>query len=110
MVVSHDEAMLVISKMKGTPKLIAQLLYGSGLRISECMRLRVKDLDFSHYQIIVCDGKGENDRATVLPDSLVPGLKSQIEISRLVHNRDLKEGFGEVSLPYALAKKYPQAP
>jgi integron integrase len=109
-VLSHDEAMLVISKMRGTPKLITQLLYGSGLRISECMRLRVKDLDFPNYQIFVHDGKGENDRSTILPDSLVEGLKSQIEVSRIVHNRDLKEGFGEVSLPYALAKKYPQAP
>jgi integron integrase len=96
--------------MRGTPKLITQLLYGSGLRISECMRLRVKDLDFPNYQIFVHDGKGENDRSTILPDSLVEGLKSQIEVSRIVHNRDLKEGFGEVSLPYALAKKYPQAP
>jgi integron integrase len=95
--------------MKGTPKLIVQLLYGSGLRITECLRLRVKDLDFSNRQIIVRDGKGENDRATVLPDSLVPALKSQIELTRLIHQKDLKEGFGEVSLPYALAKKYPHA-
>jgi integron integrase len=102
--------MAVIGKMKGTPKLIVQLLYGSGLRVTECLRLRVKDLDFANHQIIVRDGKGEKDRATVLPDSLILALKSQIEITRLIHQKDLKEGFGEVSLPYALDKKYPNAP
>lgn len=106
---SHPEAMSLIGKMKGTPKLIVQLLYGSGLRITECLRLRIKDLDFANHQVIVRDGKGENDRATVLPDSLVSRLKSQIEIARLIHQKDLKEGFGEVSLPYALAQKYPNA-
>ncbi len=109
-VLSHQEAMSIINKMGGTTKLIAQLLYGSGLRITECLRLRVKDLDFANHQVIVRDGKGENDRATILPDSLVQGLKSQIEIARLIHQKDLKEGFGEVSLPYALAQKYPSAP
>jgi integron integrase len=108
-VLSHQEAMAVIRNMEGTPKLITQLLYGSGLRITECLRLRIKDLDFTNCQIIVHDGKGEKDRATVLPDSLVPGLKSQIEVARLVHQRDLKEGYGEVSLPYALDRKYPKA-
>ena len=109
-VLSHQEAMAVIGKMKGTPKLIVQLLYGSGLRVTECLRLRVKDLDFANHQVIVRDGKGENDRATVLPDSLVSALKSQVEITRLIHQKDLKEGFGEVSLPFALAQKYPNAP
>jgi len=109
-VLSHQEAMIVINKMSGTTKLVAQILYGSGLRISECLRLRIKDLDFANHQIMVRDGKGENDRATVLPDSLMSDLKSQIEIARLIHKKDLKEGFGEVSLPYALAKKYPNAP
>ena len=109
-VLSHQEAMAVIGKMKGTPKLIVQLLYGSGLRITECLRLRVKDLDFANHQVFVRDGKGENDRATVLPDSLVEALQYQIGITRLIHQKDLKEGFGEVSLPYALAKKYPHAP
>jgi integron integrase len=109
-VLSHQEAMSVIQKMDGTTKLIAQLLYGSGLRVSECLQLRIKDLDFANHQIIVRDGKGENDRATILPDSLVLGLKSQVEIARTIHQKDLREGFGEVSLPYALAKKYPNAP
>ncbi|MFH1523559.1 MAG: integron integrase [Chloroflexota bacterium] len=109
-VLSHQEAMSIIHKMSGTTKVIAKLLYGSGLRVSECLRLRVKDLDFANHQIIVHDGKGEHDRTTILPDSLISILKSQIEIVRLVHQRDLKEGFGEVSLPYALAQKYPNAP
>jgi len=109
-VLSHQEAMSVIQKMDGTTKLIAQLLYGNGLRVSECLQLRIKDLDFANRQIIVRDGKGENDRATILPDSLVSALKSQVEIARTIHQKDLREGFGEVSLPYALAKKYPNAP
>lgn len=109
-VLSHQEALAVIRKMTGTPNLIARLLYGSGLRVSECLRLRIKDLDFTNRQIIVRDGKGENDRATILPDSVMMDLKSQIEIARLIHQRDLKEGFGEVSLPYALDRKYPNAP
>ena len=102
--------MSVISKMAGVTRLIAKLLYGSGLRVSECMRLRVKDVDFDYKTITVRDGKGEKDRATILPDSLIPELKEQIEIARLIHQRDLKEGYGEVSLPYALAQKYPSAP
>ena len=109
-VLSHQEAMSVIQRMDGTTKLIAQLLYGSGLRVTECLQLRIKDLDFANHQIIVRDGKGENDRATILPDSLVPGLKLQVEIARTIHQKDLREGFGEVSLPYVLAKKYPNAP
>ncbi len=109
-VLSHQEAMSVIGKMAGVPKLIAKLLYGSGLRVSECLRLRVKDINFDYKNITVRDGKGEKDRATILPDSLIPELKEQIEIARLIHQRDLKEGYGEVSLPYALAQKYPRAP
>ncbi len=108
-VLSHEEAMSVIRQMSGTTKLVAQLLYGGGLRVSECLRLRVKDLDFANHQIIVRDGKGENDRATLLPDALIEELKFQLEIARLVHQKDLKEGFGEVSLPYALEVKYPNA-
>jgi integron integrase len=109
-VLSHQEAMFVIGKMTGATRLIAKLLYGSGLRVSECLRLRVKDIDFDYKTIIVRDGKGEKDRATILPDSLIQELKDQIEIARLIHQRDLKEGYGEVSLPYALALKYPSAP
>lgn len=101
--------MSVIYQMGGAVKLISQLLYGSGLRVSECLRMRIKDLDFANHQIIVCDGKGENDQATILPDALHDELIFRIEITRLVRQKDLREGFGEVSLPDALEKKYPSA-
>ncbi len=109
-VLSHQEAMSVINKMSGPPQLMARLLYGSGLRIMECLRLRVKDLDFGNHQLIVRDGKGEKDRATILPDSLLDDLHKQLQTVKAIHQRDLKEGFGEVSLPYALERKYPNAP
>jgi len=73
-VLIHQEAMAVIGKMSGVPQLMAKLLYGSGLRLSECLRLRVKDIDFGNHQIIIRDGKGEKDRATMLPDSIIPDL------------------------------------
>ncbi len=76
----------------------------------ECLRLRVKDIDFGNHEIIVRDGKGEDDRATILPDSLIPTLQLHLKNVQLIHQRDLKDGFGEVYLPYALAKKYPGAP
>jgi integrase len=96
--------------MQGTTKLMAQLLYGSGLRLMECLRLRVKDIDFDNHQLIVRDGKGENDRVTVLPDALVAPLKNHLQRVRGVHQKDLDDGYGEVSLPYALDRKYPNAP
>ncbi len=108
-VLTHQEAMLVISKMNGLPQLMAKILYGSGLRLTECMRLRVKDIDFGNHQIVIRDGKGEDDRVTILPDSLVPALKRQIETVRRIHQTDLGDGFGEVWLPYALERKYPNA-
>lgn len=108
-VLSHAEAMSVINNMSGVPQLIAKLLYGSGLRIMECMRLRVKDVDFENHQLIVRDGKGENDRATILPDSLIPTLKVHLETVRVIHQMDLKASCGEVFLPYALARKFPSA-
>jgi integrase len=85
--------------MSATPKLITQLLYGSGLRVSECLRLRIQDLDFANHQIIVRDGKDEKDRATVLPDSLASELKSQVEIARLVHQKDLKVALAKSCFP-----------
>lgn len=109
-VLTHQEAMTVIENIMGLPQVVAKLLYGSGLRVTECMRLRIKDVDFANHQLIVRDGKGENDRSTILPESLIPDLKTQIETVRKIHEIDLKEGYGEVSLPYALAKKYPNAP
>ena len=89
--------------------LIANLLYGSGLRINDCLRLRVKDIAFDLGQIVVRDTKGEHQRITVLPEVTVEGLRSQIEQARELHQRDLWEGYGRVYLPHALAEKYPQA-
>ncbi len=85
------------------------LMYGSGLRLMETARLRVKDVDFDHRAIVVRDGKGGKDRVVTLPDALLEPLARQIEGVRLVHGKDLADGFGEVALPYALAKKYPGA-
>ena len=109
-VLTPAEALAVINEMKGLPQLMTKILYGGGLRLMECLRLRVKDIDFDHHQIIVRDGKGEDDRVTVLPDSLIPQLKAHLQNVRLIHQRDLKAGYGEVYLPYALARKYPNAP
>ncbi|HXQ32824.1 MAG TPA: integron integrase, partial [Anaerolineales bacterium] len=106
---SHQEAMIVLNKMTGVTQLMAKLLYGSGLRITECLRLRVKDLDFGNHQLIVRDGKGEKDRRTILPDSLYRDLQAHLQIVKAIHQRDIKEGFGETFLPYALERKYPNA-
>jgi integron integrase len=88
---------------------MVSLLYGSGLRLIECVRLRVKDLDFHYHQIFIRDGKGEKDRVTVLPDAMIEPLKRQLARIKLLHEEDLSGGFGEVYLPYALDKKYPNA-
>jgi integron integrase len=108
-VLTHQEAMAVIDQLTGVPKLMAKLLYGSGLRLSECLALRVKDIDFGNHQLIVRDGKGEKDRVTVLPDSLVVELQAHLQTVKAIHQQDLRDGFGGVSLPYALARKYVNA-
>jgi integron integrase len=108
-VLTHGEAMAVIEKMTGMAQLMAKVLYGSGLRLAECLSLRVKDIDFGNHQIIVRDGKGEDDRSTILPDSLVSALETHLKTVKAIHQKDLKDGFGETSLPYALAKKYKSA-
>ena len=108
-VLTHLEAMAVIRQMKGVTQLMAKILYGGGLRLTECLRLRIKDIDFGNHQIVVRDGKGEDDRFTVLPDSLIPELQSHLQIVSLIHQKDLKTGYGEVYLPYGLARKYPNA-
>jgi len=108
-VLAHQEALAVIRQLTGVPQLMTRLLYGSGLRLLECLRLRVKDVDFSRRQITVRDGKGEDDRITLLPDTLHADLKLQIDSVRLLHQRDCQHGHGEVYLPYALARKYPNA-
>ena len=109
-VLTHEEALNVIGKMTGVPQLMAKILYGSGLRLMECLRLRVKDIDFGNHQIIVRDGKGEEDRFTPLPQSIIDDLQHHLKTVQLIHQKDLKDGFGEVYLPYALAKKYRSAP
>jgi integrase len=83
---------------------MASLLYGAGLRLKECLRLRVKDLDFGYQQIVVRDAKGNQDRVTVLPTTLVEPLKTQIAQAKTLHLRDLNAGFGRVYLPFARAK------
>jgi integron integrase len=108
-VFTHEEAQAVLNQRKGANKLRASLLYGSGLRLFECLKLRVQDVDFGMNQIIVRDGKGEKDRVTILPSSLVPALKTQLEKVREVHEMDFAAGYGEVSLPYALERKYVNA-
>ena len=108
-VFTKSEAHTVIEQMDSLPKLITSFLYGSGLRLSEALRLRVKDINFEYQHIIVRDGKGEKDRTTLLPKSLIPHLKEQIEKRRTLHNSDLQKGLGETLLPYALAEKYPNA-
>jgi integron integrase len=108
-VLTPQEARAVINNMNGLPRLMAKILYGSGLRLMECMRLRVKDLDFGNHQIIVREGKGEKDRFTILPDSITEELQSHLLIVKAIHDKDLKEGFGETSLSYALAQKYKAA-
>jgi len=109
-VLSKHEVSQLLGQLSGQYLLMAKLMYGSGLRLMEVLRLRVKDVDFSMHAIIVRAGKGDKDRITVLPECLTAHLKKQIYRIRLLHKSDLDAGFGEVSLPYALARKYPQAP
>jgi integron integrase len=109
-VLSKGEVQRLLGKMNGTHGLTASLLYGTGMRLMECVRLRVKDVDFERGQIMVREGKGQKDRATMLPESLILELKEHLARVRGTHDKDLGEGFGEVYLPAALDKKYPAAP
>lgn len=108
-VLSKREVQLLLNSLSGKHQLMAKLLYGSGLRASECLRLRVKDLDFAHHQVVVRDGKGAKDRFTVLPESLEPALRQHLQRVKLLHQRDLRQHAGIVDLPYALERKYPTA-
>lgn len=109
-VLTRDEARAVLAQLSGVHALMARLLYGSGLRLMECLRLRVKDLDFAQHEVVVRDGKGQHDRRTMLPASLVAPLREQLEVARRLHNADLAAGYGAVYLPFALARKFPKAP
>jgi integron integrase len=99
----------VIGEMSGLYKIMTQLMYGSGLRLMEVLRLRVKDLDFANRQIIVRDGKGENDRITMFPDVLLEPLRLHLKQVKAQHDLDLAMGYGTVHLPYALERKFPNA-
>jgi integron integrase len=108
-VFSRAEVRGVLAHLDGAHWLMASLLYGAGLRLMECIRLRVKDVDFAYRQILVRDGKGQKDRVTMLPQALVEPLKHQLEKAKVLHEQDLTEGFGQVYLPFALDRKYAQA-
>lgn len=108
-VLTREEVTRVLAEMSGVPALVAHLLYGSGLRLMEALRLRVKDVEFSRGEILVRDGKGQKDRVTMLPRSVVVGLQQQLRVVSALHDEDLAEGFGRANLPFALARKYPNA-
>lgn len=108
-VLTKQEVTLVLDTMIGTNALIARLLYGTGMRLMEGLRLRVQDVDFARKEIIVRSGKGNKDRVTMLPEVLVPQLETQLEHVRRLHAADLADGFGRVYLPFALDRKYPNA-
>lgn len=108
-VLSPEQVRRLIDQMKGTYQLMARLLYGTGMRLMETVRLRVRDMDFHYRQITVRSGKGNKDRVTVLPGSLLEPLEAHLARVKALHDKDLAEGFGHVYLPYALARKYPNA-
>jgi integron integrase len=109
-VMTRAEVQAVLGQLTGDKWLIASILYGSGLRLMECLQLRVKDVDFSRREITVHDGKGGKDRVTMLPQSLGASLQEHLHLVRVTHERDLAEGWGRVMLPQALDRKYPSAP
>jgi integron integrase len=108
-VFSRGEVRAILAHLDGQHWLMASLLYGAGLRLMECLRLRVKDVDFAYRHILVRDGKGQKDRVTMLPQALVEPLKRQLEKVKVLHEEDLAEGFGEVYLPFALERKFANA-
>ncbi|NOQ16478.1 MAG: integron integrase [Methyloprofundus sp.] len=108
-VLTREEVKLVLALMEGTPELIVKLLYGSGLRITEAVRLRVQDIDYGFKQITVRNGKGLADRVTPFPDNVAALISNHLERVKALHIQDLASGFGSVYLPHALARKYPHA-
>ena len=106
-VLSQSEVHRLLSAMKGTSALMARLLYGAGLRLTECTTLRVKDVDFSTNQILIRDGKGFKDRVTMLPEAIRAELSEWIKRLKIFHQKELQVGKGLATLPYALARKYP---
>jgi integron integrase len=109
-VLTVSEAQAMLARLGGVTELIAQLLYGSGLRLMEACRLRVQDVDFGMGQILVRNGKGAKDRVTMLPQKIAAPLRAHLQKVKIMHDHDLSKGGGEVYLPFALDRKYPQAP
>jgi integron integrase len=108
-VFTREEVKALLAQLQGTTWLMAMLTYGSGLRLLECLRLRVKDVDFHYKQLLVRDAKGHKDRVTMLPNSLIEPIRTHLVRVRQLHELDLRAGFGRVHLPHALAVKYPTA-
>lgn len=108
-VLTQDEVRQVLAQLDGTLWLVASLLYGSGLRLMEVLRLRVKDVEFARFEILIRDGKGQKDRITMLPKKLASPLQLHLQRVQTLHQQDLLEGFGRANLPNALARKYPNA-
>jgi integrase len=108
-VLTENEVRALLARLEGTRWLMVSLLYGTGMRLLECLRLRVKDVDFEMRQVTIREGKGGRDRVTMLPGSLVESLRDHLSRVRALHEADLKDGYGEVYLPFALARKYPSA-
>ncbi len=106
-ILAKEEVKKIIDQLQGVNKLAVQIMYGSGLRIMECLRLRIKDIDFANRQIVVHDGKGGADRVTPLPDALIDPLKRQMQTVKAIHDQDLAEGYGSVYMPYAIEHKSP---
>jgi integron integrase len=109
-VLTHDEAMRVIEQLDGQYRIMAQMMYGSGLRLMECLRLRVKDVDFDRHTLTLRDTKSNRDRVTCLPESIEAALKLHLAKIQAQHTEDLANGRGEVEMPFALDRKYPSAP
>ena len=108
-VLTREEVRGLLGQLEGVHRLVAGLMYGAGLRLMESLRLRVKDVDFGQNHIVVRQGKGPKDRVTVLPVAFAEALAAQVAVVEAVHRRDLAGGFGRVYLPFALARKYPEA-
>jgi integron integrase len=106
---SRDEVHKVLAQLTGTHRLIGFLLYGAGLRLLECLRLRVKDIDFALSQVVVRQGKGDKDRRTMLPQAVIPELRDHLARVQRLHEQDRARGLGWVELPDALSRKFPQA-
>jgi integron integrase len=109
-VLTREEVKALLAQLEGTKWLMAGLLYGGGLRLRECLKLRVKDVDFGYKQVTVRDGKGSKDRVTMLPAALIEPLRQHLYRVKRLHERDLEEGYGEVEVPFAIDRKYPRAP